>query len=495
MNRHHAAIAGLITLFCILLSIFMSLTLLDFLPPESTGFREFIYPSNLAGLLIGMLICPVFLPTPGKPKKPHISIIFLILMLLPNMIIHFFGFEFWYNNLPLRIFLAANSGMYYPMCLGLFFLTQSSFASNSNGKNDENSQNRLHPASASLCSFWHALALMGVAIINRFDNPLLEMSGLAADPFRAMAFLWNIIKWSMLIMGFGAIACILLLNRRISQTQEPDQNQTTAHSDAADKKAKAAIIFRLFGLTLVFGALRSFLETWLYPDTGGLQDTFTFYLSIIVPAVLLLALVAGKPDFLRRFLLPSIILFIFFPSLSLINEYPFIAAIVSTLTYIVYYIIWSVFPTLVVRQYNGSFWFYACSGIIYAALLLSFMGRLVNPLNITAGNVTLVSAAAAAFFMLLAFKLLFPADKEKTAPDTHQEPKTPHTPQSESYAAHKLTERQSEVAALILQGLENKVIAEKLLLSERTVKKYVGIILEKYQVKRRSEFIAKFLHE
>lgn len=54
-----------------------------------------------------------------------------------------------------------------------------------------------------------------------------------------------------------------------------------------------------------------------------------------------------------------------------------------------------------------------------------------------------------------------------------------------------LTARQGEVLSLILMGLPNKRIAQKLSLSEQTVKEHVTSILERLQVKTRIEVITK----
>ena len=54
-----------------------------------------------------------------------------------------------------------------------------------------------------------------------------------------------------------------------------------------------------------------------------------------------------------------------------------------------------------------------------------------------------------------------------------------------------LTARQGEVLIMVLMGLPNKRIAQKLSLSEQTVKEHVTCILERLQVKTRVEIITK----
>ena len=54
-----------------------------------------------------------------------------------------------------------------------------------------------------------------------------------------------------------------------------------------------------------------------------------------------------------------------------------------------------------------------------------------------------------------------------------------------------LTEREREVAALVLEGLQSSAIAERLYISERTVKYHLGNIFKKAGVKNRMELILK----
>lgn len=54
-----------------------------------------------------------------------------------------------------------------------------------------------------------------------------------------------------------------------------------------------------------------------------------------------------------------------------------------------------------------------------------------------------------------------------------------------------LTVRQGEVLVMVLMGLPNKRIAQRLSLSEQTVKEHVTCILERLQVKTRVEIITK----
>jgi len=55
--------------------------------------------------------------------------------------------------------------------------------------------------------------------------------------------------------------------------------------------------------------------------------------------------------------------------------------------------------------------------------------------------------------------------------------------------ALKLTRREEDVYGLLVQGLSNKAIADRLGVAEKTVKVYVSSLLEKYTAKSRKDLI------
>ena len=62
-----------------------------------------------------------------------------------------------------------------------------------------------------------------------------------------------------------------------------------------------------------------------------------------------------------------------------------------------------------------------------------------------------------------------------------------------TFCKHGFTLREKETAALLLEGLSNDAIAERMILSTATVKSYASGVYRKFNVKSRAEFIVKIL--
>ncbi|HEY3340785.1 MAG TPA: response regulator transcription factor, partial [Anaerolineae bacterium] len=70
-----------------------------------------------------------------------------------------------------------------------------------------------------------------------------------------------------------------------------------------------------------------------------------------------------------------------------------------------------------------------------------------------------------------------------------------HARRTEEPAMEALSERETEVLALIAQGLANKDIAGKLFLSEGTVKNYVSNIMAKLHANDRTQVVIKAVQQ
>ncbi len=66
-------------------------------------------------------------------------------------------------------------------------------------------------------------------------------------------------------------------------------------------------------------------------------------------------------------------------------------------------------------------------------------------------------------------------------------------PQTYDYSAHDITEKEFEVIQLVSDGFSNKEISQKLFLSEGTVRNYLSSILEKLNLRDRTQLAIFYL--
>lgn len=66
-------------------------------------------------------------------------------------------------------------------------------------------------------------------------------------------------------------------------------------------------------------------------------------------------------------------------------------------------------------------------------------------------------------------------------------PELMKTPSTFDYTTYDISEKEYEIITLVAEGLSNKEIAEKLYLSEGTIRNYLSIILEKLDLRDRTQ--------
>lgn len=72
-------------------------------------------------------------------------------------------------------------------------------------------------------------------------------------------------------------------------------------------------------------------------------------------------------------------------------------------------------------------------------------------------------------------------------------PLTAHRELESKLAGYGLSKRQQEVAGWVIRGLSNRQIAERLFITEQTVKDHLHDIFEMMKIRRRSELAARIL--
>jgi DNA-binding CsgD family transcriptional regulator len=499
--RRMAQVSAWLALFAGMLIIYLSFVLFDFFPPAAKGLRVWIYLLNFAGMALGAALCPLFLPLPPPRgvsleispklspvrKNPWVSTAFIAVVILPNIVVRSLGVAFWLESIPARILMALSSGMVQPVGCGLFYLTQLRLPyppqtpySNRTGR---------------YASFLLAALMMAAVLIHRCAMPLLEYSGLAAAPARAMTLLFKVLQWIALCLGLCATACVFALGKEHEAVTVPAGYKTECPPD------NWKMIARLAGLAATFFLLNSLLEMRLFPLVSGAVGAYEPFFPVVISSVLILSFLAGRSAlfvegkagrFLRLLLIPMILLFILLPALYFLNhEYPFFALAMNSLVSIAHFSVWIIFTTAIVELYRGQRFFYACASAIFMTYCFAFLGPLLGPVIPKGpGFMALVSAVAALLFTLLAFRTLFPGLPLLAEND----PESPASSLETIFRCHGLTGREAEVARLIvMEGLSNQKIAERIFRSKFTVEKHVTSIYRKFGVPDRTAFVAKVL--
>jgi DNA-binding CsgD family transcriptional regulator len=435
-------------------------------------------------MVLGAVLCPLFLPSQASRKKPWVSALFIALALSPNIVVRSLGVRFWLGSLPARVLMALSSGMMQPIACGLFYLTRLQWPSPSRPRRS----NRTGP----YASFLFAAAMMTAVAARNGTMPLLEHSGLAARPLQAMELLFTILKWTALSLGLSAGVCIAAAGGARSAAGDEGK----AEEPPADWK----MIARLLGLAAIFFTLNSLVEMRLFPLVSGPVGAYRPYFPAVIPAALALGFAAGRfplfvegkiGPFLRLLLAAMILLFILLPALHFLNgEYPLFALGMNTLVSIAHFSMWSIFTTAIVELCRNRRFFYAAGSAVFVVYSFAFLGPLFGPLIPQGpGFMALVSALAAQLFMLLAFRVLFPGSSlfAERAPETSASLQT-------LFREHGLTEREAEVARLmVVEGLSNQQIAERIFRSKFTVEKHAVSIYRKFGVHDRAGFVLKAL--
>jgi len=491
-----ARLASSLSIFGILLCMHLSFTLAHFLPSDSKYVMYAVYIFYFTGIAAGAVLCPLFLPIPVRKNKPlFYGIGFIAFLIIFEFILRSFGFNVWLDSAVVRSIMAIPEGILTTACYGLFYLTwlkkpTAGGRANRTGK---------------FCSLILGAALLGSVLACYYSIPPLEKSGAALDPLKGAALVFNFIKWCMVVLAGLFPAASLVLFKKLSG----NESAADVSANGIDKDALAVpaiktdwpVILRLIGIATVFTVLNGVLDMRALPLYSNKPIYHPNYL-VVAAAVPILGFLAGLSinRFIRRFLLPSIILFLLFSCLPLFENYPRLDMIMSTLISITHYTAWVVFTTAIVELYSGGFWFYGAAAVIFFSVAFAFLAPLIAP-YVPDGTEykVLFIVIAAVLFMLLALRwILFPKLPRFTAAK-RQEPLhvTPVFKMSNLeniFTERGLSQREIEVADLLVkEGLGKKEIGERLHIASGTAKIHISKIYQKFAVRTRAEFMALFV--
>jgi DNA-binding NarL/FixJ family response regulator len=128
-------------------------------------------------------------------------------------------------------------------------------------------------------------------------------------------------------------------------------------------------------------------------------------------------------------------------------------------------------------------------GLLILCLLILFK---IGEVNFIKGDVKLEVIVAIAALIFFLVGLYFNHQSQKKEDTVQATPTTEPSPYPVDYNQLKksgLTQREHEVLVKMAEGLSNQEIAQKLFLSENTIKTHVSSILFKLEAKRRTQAI------
>jgi len=490
-----ARLASSLSIFGILLCMHLSFTLAHFLPAESKHVMYAVYIFYFLGIAIGAFLCPQFLPVPvGKNKPLFLSVGFIVFLIVFEFILRSFGFQIWLGSAAVRGIMAIPEGVLTTACYGLFYLTwlkkpAAGGRANRTGK---------------FCSLVLGAALLGSVLASYYSIPPLEKGGAALEPLNGAVLVFKFIKWCMVVLaGIFPVVSVFLFSKltRVS-TEDVSANGVDKDAPAVPAvKTDWPVILRLIGLASMFTILNGIMDMRalpLYTDKAVYHPNYL----IVAVAVPIFGFLAGLSinRFIRRFLLPVIILFILFSCLPLFDDYPLINSIMITLISIVHYTAWVVFTTAIVELYSGGFWFYGASIVIFFSVAFAFLSPVISPfVSHSREFQVLFTILFVVFSMLMALRwLFFPKLPRFTAVkrqgEFHVTPAFKTSNLEDIFTERGLSQREIEVADLLVkEGLGKKEIGERLHIASGTAKIHISKIYQKFDVKTRAEFMALFV--
>jgi DNA-binding CsgD family transcriptional regulator len=159
-------------------------------------------------------------------------------------------------------------------------------------------------------------------------------------------------------------------------------------------------------------------------------------------------------------------------------------------------VLWFISAVVMAESCRNRAWFYACAVGSFAASFFGGFGQIIGTMIPVGGIFTAaLMAAAAVVFAFLGFRLLFP--KAGLPAPAEEGSRSPAIDRSRVFKEHGLSPREQEVASLMVMGLDNDSIGEKLCISNPAVRYHIGNIYGKFNIDGkkggRAAFLAKVL--
>jgi DNA-binding CsgD family transcriptional regulator len=448
--------------------------------------------SNITGSIAGALFLPFILPLGAlrqgsnqrfaRPPRYFQRLILLGLLFLPNIVLLILGFNSWLTSPVNVVIRGVTNGVIMALVHGLFISLSS--------KN----RNLWAGSSISIGMFVYNLVL---TIQQRYQSAF------------AASFLFFIAGLCMVI-----IAVFLYLYLSAPPSASPAHAPGGAEDSPVPsgpsatprppKKRFPAFLFPFLAVAVIFWT-NSFTEGFFMPGFY-LPSGFHFTIVTITLALPALGFLADRDRqrFFRFFIPVSFGVFLLAPSLLLFSRSEALFLVLYTMNAVSIQLIVAVFPFAVLDLYwkesrpDGYWaWLLAISMNLVRVLAGARIGLFSSIPVDNPYAVLLLSLAVIVYFLLSRKLIKLQADEAgaDTSDSNGANPVPPFAPPEDSFRAHGLSKRETEIASLILLGQTNRQIAERICVQEDTVKKHINSIFDKYKVKRRPEFMARVLNK
>jgi len=421
---------------------------------------------SFCGVFISALLCRFFLPSIAAgsviSKKPlFLNFTFIGLIIIPNVILRSLGADVFFGFLPVRAIASVLSGMLYPLCFGLFFLTHK--------------QRR-----TSTFLFSLAMALGYLSFF--FSNPVLG---------NLTHLTFNIIRWIKACIGvFAGLCCFFFSKTSIAMS-------AVSAEIGISKKTNWSLIFRLIGLASILKILHAVTDIHLMPGVRYSTVTFHPYFLVVGLALPVFSFFAGRniERFIKLIIPPAICLLILLPCLPLFEDYTSFVFIINTLVGFFHFMFWIVFTSALVENYTGGVWYYSIVSAVYFVSIFTFSGMIGRHTPSGTEFSVLLAGVAAIIFFVLSFRILFP--KPLPVPVFSAESFSAGSSSAsmeQIFREYRLSKREAEIARLMaLEGLNSEEIGARISRAAITVKTHITSIYRKLNVKNRSEFMTLIL--
>ncbi|MCL2067301.1 MAG: helix-turn-helix transcriptional regulator [Treponema sp.] len=485
------------------------------------------------GIFLGMLLCPLFIPSPGQKKPLFAGIGFILFFVVPNIALRSLGLQRWLGSEVISAVITTLTNILYPLCCGLFFLTHTMNYTHAKtqrrqdakiNRNIVKSENR----TGRYCVFLFALVL-AAGMAGRYGLlPALSLFGISPDPSGSMVLLHTINMWLVAGTGLSAIICITLLNMQAPSelaTVEPRPGPAAGTSGTRMRpngrcrilpfvhgpkgRTNWRMIFSLISIAAVSKLLNSMMGIRFLPIINYSIWTEKHLLLLMIGGLIILGFLAGRSIliFLRWYLPCSVALFILLPCIVLFDNSSRFVLLIDTILAVYTNTTWAVFTVALIELFlpakqvwHNSFCFYILAGIIHFTNIIISLSPIISR-HIPPGtgySVWIIGIAAMALILLSVIALIpnqITKNKEqKTEGETAQRSIPDISSFEDIFNKYGLSKREIEVAGLILtEGLGTREIGKRLFITTDTVNSHIKKIFQKFDVNSRTEFMSRFV--